>query len=288
MQAYDLKVLILLGDVFEVRDRLDARVLNLFLKLIAATGIQTVWITGQHDSYQPHRATVEGLRDFNIMIIDRAPARLWENVYGVPHSRETTTYRRWLDEVPNHTVVFTHIGLREVLHQWVDEPEKLVSVREFDRFAQTVSGDIHNPAALPDERQFLYVGAPSQRDFRDVQVAGRVGVGHQGGLVARLPVAHPKHVVFESAQALACAPAQGPIVAQVRSPVPGDIELPTFCLSAEWQPAPIENTLSLQAWQPSDDVKVLLEQFLATCELENWQRTFYQEIGWEIWESGRT
>ena len=56
--------LMLLGDVFEVRDRIDARAANLFLDTVIEwqKKNRVIWITGQHDSYVPGRATFEGLR----------------------------------------------------------------------------------------------------------------------------------------------------------------------------------------------------------------------------------
>ena len=90
----------LLGDVFEIKDKVDGRVLNLFLELIGGcknNGVKVVWLTGQHDSYLPQLATLEKLSLFGVVIVDRQPQEI-EGIWFVPFFREENLYRKLLNQ----------------------------------------------------------------------------------------------------------------------------------------------------------------------------------------------
>jgi 3',5'-cyclic AMP phosphodiesterase CpdA len=109
--------LMLLGDVFEVRDRIDARAANLFLDTVIEwqKKNRVIWITGQHDSYVPGRATFEGLRGLRdgvrgVLVADKP---LWytvePGVVAVPYCRDMAQYRALLKSAH---AVHAHAGQR--------------------------------------------------------------------------------------------------------------------------------------------------------------------------------
>lgn len=164
----------LLGDVFEIKDRLDSRVLNLFLRLVGDcrnNGCEVVWLTGQHDSYMPQLATLEQLSLFGITVIDRAPVEL-NGVWFVPFFRDENLYRDALAAVPDNAILMTHMPIKEIVERYTGKAEKGISVKEFVRFRKVISGDIHK---YEDIENLSYVGAPSQRDWRDAQTVGCYG-----------------------------------------------------------------------------------------------------------------
>lgn len=192
--------LFILGDVLEVRDKVDSRVLNLFLKLVQNWPTGSVfWLTGQHDSYKPGKATLHELdgqeiANGTIVVIDDGPynGHKNKNLWFIPYQRRKEVYREHLRQVPSGATVFTHILVKEAL-PGLKIPEDSISAKEFERFRIAISGDVHNYASFGN---FHYIGAPSQRDWRDKRVVGQIGV-FDGENFKRIPTTHPKHLEVE-------------------------------------------------------------------------------------------
>ena len=184
--------LILLGDVLEVKDKVDARIANILLYIITNTSSEVYWITGQHDSYKPGQATFYELGSLDhVHVIDDNVFARGDDVYLVPFARDRERYRVMLNAVPDGAHVFTHIPIAEALRGFGAElPEDAITVDDFKRFAWVYSGDIHKHNRF---KNFEYIGATSQRDWRDEGVAGCVGIVTEDGKLTRVPVAHPIH-----------------------------------------------------------------------------------------------
>ncbi len=199
--------MVLLGDVFEVKDKLDSRVINQFLNLVLkwAEKQEVIWIVGQHDSYIPGVATLEGLQHVpNIHIVskDIYPK---EGVAGsnaiccVPYMRDLADYRKLLKTVPDNATVLTHIPIVEALIQIGATNTDGISVEEFNRFKTVISGDIHN---YVDIKNFHYVGATSQRDWRDKNVEPQIGVLTTDHRLMRIPLNAPEHIEIKNLKQL--------------------------------------------------------------------------------------
>ena len=193
--------LVLLGDVLELRDKVDSRVANLLFKLIGGWNCgDVIWLTGQHDSYLPNRATFEGLEGYELKqgrlkIIDRKilEDRLLD-VWFVPYCREEEDYRKMLEEVPDNATIFTHLPVKEVIESFGGQDVCGISQEEFNRFNLVISGDIHKHCRFG---KIEYVGAPSQRDWRDKGVEGQIG-WWENGKFKREATEHPIHIEIES------------------------------------------------------------------------------------------
>lgn len=197
--------LILLGDVFEVADKVDSRVLNQFLDLVLTWSVKigkVVWLTGQHDSYVPGKATLEALRLLpNIMIIDNDSYYDTDlDVWFIPFFRDLEDYRKGLKEIPSGTTVLTHMPLKEVLESYGAKNVIAVSVTEFARFKNVISGDIHKYETYDN---FDYVGATSQRDWRDAGVAAKIGLLLGDNTLQRVDVVCPEHIKITNSRMLA-------------------------------------------------------------------------------------
>ena len=165
-----LNELFLLGDVFEKKDNIECEAINQLLKLILNWRSGVIWVTGQHDSYVPYKCSLGQLGDLSsVKIVDREVYKhpLGE-VYFVPFARTLDKYKELLGQVPDNARVFTHMPVKEALPGISVDA---ISVDEFKRFAYTISGDIHKYA---DYDNFSYVGAVSQRDWRDKEAQGRI------------------------------------------------------------------------------------------------------------------
>ena len=198
IDSYKQKDLFLLGDVFEVRNKIDCQTLNQFLHLCSQWQGDVYWITGQHDSYLPGRASVESLRGFNnITVIDKENYFCEKhNVHCVPFARDASTYRNHLEQVPNDSIVFTHIPTKEAIYQTMNIEAGDISTKEFKRFRRVLSGDIHK---FYDEGNFSYIGAPGQRNWSDKNVDGQIGLFNLINCkLTRVPVKHPKHITVDS------------------------------------------------------------------------------------------
>ena len=108
--------LVLLGDVLEVKDKVDARIANILLYIITNTSSPVYWLTGQHDSYKPGQATFYELGSLDhVHVIDESVIAYSDDVYMVPFARDRERYREMLNEVPATAGVFTHIPIAEAL-----------------------------------------------------------------------------------------------------------------------------------------------------------------------------
>lgn len=180
--------LFLLGDVFEVRNHVDARVINSFLRLLNNWEERIVWVTGQHDTYRPGRATLEDLDIARLTIVDRDVFEDVEGNWFVPFCRQDSQYRELLAKVPDNANVFTHLPVSDALEHF--GKTEGVHSSEFDRFKVVVSGDIHTFSTFG---KVHYVGAPSQRDWRDKSVKGKIGLW-DGESLERLSTHPPLHL----------------------------------------------------------------------------------------------
>lgn len=189
--------LFLPGDVLESRDNVASKCLNLMIHLMMnwKQG-DVIWITGQHDSYLPGRATLEALEETGkVKIIDREVFHHKKSgIWFVPFARKEEDYRRMLAEVPDGATVFTHMPIVEIIEMYGAKDVKGIRLKEFDRFRQTYSGDIHKFHDFP---RFTYIGAPSQRDWRDKGVEGVIAT-LVDGTFTRIPVKHPVHLEVEN------------------------------------------------------------------------------------------
>jgi len=194
--------LILLGDALEIRDKVDSRVVNQFLHFVLSWQSGDVYIlSGQHDSYLPGRSTFEALDDRVLFglhgnrahVIDREAKEFSVGgsfVWFVPFAREAEDYRAMLKRVPDGATVFTHLPVREVVEEFGVSDLGLISCGEFDRFGKVISGDIHKSSKFG---KVEYVGAVSQRDWRDKSADGCIGI-YVDGELRRESTMCPVHV----------------------------------------------------------------------------------------------
>ena len=183
--------LILLGDAIEVKDKLDARVANLIIELLMCWPSRAYWVAGQHDSYMPYKATFHALHSADIIVVDDKPHEMPIGWWLVPYAREARIYREWLDMIPNDTIVLTHMPIKEVLDQFPGGAEEgWIRAKDFDRFGQIYSGDIHKECQYG---KVEYIGAVSQRDWRDEGVSGCIATITRNGSFGRWDVMHPWH-----------------------------------------------------------------------------------------------
>lgn len=194
--AYKGHYLFLLGDALEIRDRVDARVLNLLLKLIVNWPMEVVYVTGQHDSYAPGRGTIESIGDLpNVIVVDRdVYHHEATDTWFIPFCRKDDDYRTLLAKIPDGATVFTHLPIMEAIAQFHVKDIQGIELKDFARFDHTYSGDIHT---FVDYFGFTYVGAVKQRDWRDKNVVGQIGL-IENGVFRRVPTKHPIHIQVEN------------------------------------------------------------------------------------------
>lgn len=260
--------LVLLGDVLEVKDKVDARVANILLYIITNTSSEVYWITGQHDSYKPGQATYYELGSLDhVHVVDDGVFARSDDVYFVPFARDRERYRQMLNEIPATAGVFTHIPIGEALRGFGAEiPEDVITVDDFARFSWVYSGDIHKHARF---KNFEYIGATSQRDWRDEGVAGCVGIVTEGGKLTRIPVAHPLHRRIKT-QAELKRLSKAPEILKVDGLDIGDEALAAVrgrnnVIEVEWVPPPVELLVKKHGVDDAgeQDPKQLIDDYLA-------------------------
>lgn len=175
--------LFLLGDVVEVSNHIDSSVINqvMHLCLSWARYNRVVIIAGQHCSFKQGHSSFRALEDAkNIIVVDDKEFNLPNsNIWFVPFFRENNKtkrfdyYRQMLDNVPDNSIVMTHVTLREALADNWTEDKDMVELQEFKRFKQTFAGDIHSGKewTRKDGANFVYCGIPSQRNFSDANAS---------------------------------------------------------------------------------------------------------------------
>lgn len=264
--------LVLLGDVLELKDKVDARVANILIYILGNAPNLCVWLTGQHDSYIPGQATFYELGTFpKVKICDdktlHIPVGGGPDVWFVPFARDRARYRELLGNVPDGDCVFTHIPIGEALRGFGAEvPEDVITVDDFKRFSWVYSGDIHKHARF---QNFEYIGATSQRDWRDEGVVGCVGVVTTDGKLTRIPVAHPLHRRIKT-QAELKRTSKAPEILKVDGLDIGDEALAAVrgrnnVIEVEWVPPPVELLVKKHGVDDAgeQDPKQLIDDYLA-------------------------
>ena len=195
LKSKEYEHLYILGDAIEIRDKVDSRTLNLLIKLLTQWKCgDVVWLSGQHDSFIPGYATLHemdgiGIKKGNIYVVDNEVFEHDDN-YFIPYQRQDENYLELLKQIPSDKIVFTHLPVKEMIELFGATNVKAISLKKFKRFKMVISGDIHK---FHDFENFHYVGAPSQRDWRDRGVEGQIGV-LDGDKFYRVPTEHPKHI----------------------------------------------------------------------------------------------
>lgn len=194
IQDKQIQLVWLLGDVTEVRNKLDARILNpllAFLMKLQEMDIEVIWICGQHDSYLPGRATLEGL-DTNFTNIQIIADDIYINdrwhANFIPYQRKIADYKLLLDKATDAYPVFTHIPVLEAIP--FSNDEHYISSKEFARFPSAWSGDIHKHNQFDN---LTYIGSPMQRDYRDKGVDGQIAIW-DGRQMEYIKVDHPRFI----------------------------------------------------------------------------------------------
>ena len=264
--------LVLLGDVLEVKDKVDSRIANILLYIITNTSSEVYWLTGQHDSYKPGQATYYELGSLDhVHVIDEKVFARSDDVYLVPFARDRERYREMLNEVPATAGVFTHIPIAEALRGFGAElPEDAITVADFKRFEWVYSGDIHKHNRF---KNFEYIGATSQRDWRDEGVAGCVGVVTGDGKLTRIPVAHPVHRRITKQTELKKI-SKAPEILKVDGLDVSDAQLDslrsrTNVIEVAWIPPPIESLVKKHGIEDAGerDPKLLIAEYLDSITL---------------------
>ena len=163
LSKYKNEEIWLLGDIFEVKDRIPCDVLNVMLDFCLTNKV--VLLSGQHDSYLPNVSSVEGLKS-RVTIVDRDVLH-YNNCYFVPFHRDLDQYRNWLSKIPDGATIMTHMPLEEAIHP-INPNFVGINLNDYSRFSCVISGDIHNGKTFTqDNLTFVYTGVYAPRDFRD-------------------------------------------------------------------------------------------------------------------------
>jgi len=264
--------LILLGDVLELKDKVDARIANMLIYILANCSSEVYWLTGQHDSFRPGQATFYELGSLDhVHVVDEKVFARGDDVYLVPFARDRAAYRDMLQSLPDGAGVFTHIPIAEALRGFGAElPEDAIDVADFNRFDWVYSGDIHKHNRF---KNFEYIGATSQRDWRDEGVAGCVGIVTDDGKLTRIPVAHPVHRRIAKQTELKKI-SKAPEILKVDGLDVSEAQLDslrsrTNVIEVAWIPPPIEALVKKQGLDDASerDPKILIAEYLDSITL---------------------
>lgn len=193
-EDYDL---VLLGDALEDRDHVDSDILNQLIYLIFNWPGAVYWVAGQHDSHRPYTATLHNLhwvKGGGVYVIDKEPLTV-DGVTFVPFARELDVYKKWMADVPHEQIILTHMPTQEALPPMANM-EGVLSEKFFKPWKMAISGDIHK---YVDFDNLSYVGAPSQRDWRDKAVEGQIAT-LEDGVFTRIPTDHPVHIELKDGE----------------------------------------------------------------------------------------
>jgi hypothetical protein len=286
-----LPTLVLAGDVTEIKDKLDARVMNILLEIIFGWPGDVIWISGQHDSYEPYKATLwaVGNAPGHITVVDDAPHQDGDGTWFVPYARHAERYLEWLGEIPDGDNVITHLPIAEILDQFPNgAPDGWPCAADFHRFGWVYSGDIHNRCK---HGKVEYVGATSQRDWRDEGVEGCIGVLGNKGKLIRVPVEHPVHQRITSEKDLEKLDITRPTILRFQGFDMTDDDLQSWrddenVIGLDWEPAPIEQAIeegdgdNLAQLSPVE----VLQEYMETVTLpeDGLDPEFLLEVGKEL------
>lgn len=268
----------LMGDVLEVKDKVDSRVANILIYIIMSLETEVYWITGQHDSYKPGQATFYELGSLDhVHVVDEDVTAVTAKdveapwVFCVPFARDRARYRAMLEQLPDGAGIFTHVPIGDALKGFGAElPEDVITAADFKRFSWVYSGDIHKHSR---HKNFEYIGATSQRDWRDEGVKGCVGIVNEAGKLTRIPVAHPRHRRITKKIDLK-KEGDSPEILKVDGLDVDEHTLETLrerpnVVGVEWIPPPVEALVKKAGVDSAteQDPKKLIDEYLATVKI---------------------
>jgi hypothetical protein len=81
--------------------------------------------------------------------------------------------------------------IKEVLFYMGANDVNAIELKEFKRFKNVISGDIHH---YQDLKNLQYIGATSQLNWKDKDVRGQIGILNTDLTLTRIPLKHPEHI----------------------------------------------------------------------------------------------
>lgn len=179
-KGFKIGRLYVLGDVFDLTDRIPADALNLwieFLTNVRGLGINVFWLTGQHDLTRKDVCSLTSLPSDlcviyskDISIVSKA-----NNVYMLPFFRAETPddFKEWANNQfkrlavsKNKSILLTHNVIAPYVKSGVD-------VSFFKGFKRVISGDCHVGGK---KNNFEFIGMGVQRNFSDADALSRYGI----------------------------------------------------------------------------------------------------------------
>lgn len=197
LSTYKNREVWLLGDVFEVKDKINCDVINIIIDFCLNNDV--IWLVGQHDSHKPNICSLEGLKSKVKIVSDSVLEH--KGFYFVPFHRDLKVYRDWLIQIPDNAKIMTHIPLEEAIHHL--NPNFVgLNMDDFKRFSLVVSGDIHNGQVFEKGNcKFIYTGVYAPRDFRDKGYQGKF-IRLEDGKLNRIGTDMPIFVDIKSQEQL--------------------------------------------------------------------------------------
>lgn len=162
IKEYDIDKLVCLGDVFEKKDRIPNKERRLIEEFVVLNSdVFMYFLVGNHDISAGNYTTISFLNAFdNVRVIAKPELiRIYDmNFAFIPWNYDPEIFKG------KTNVCFAHHEVKELVNF---NPDTNYSIDEFP-YRVTMSGHIHKRVHYnKGNKDFYYVGAISQRDFRD-------------------------------------------------------------------------------------------------------------------------
>jgi DNA repair exonuclease SbcCD nuclease subunit len=178
-QLFDLveslnQPVIVLGDLFDTKEVVRAKCLNLAYRKISESKLQWTLLVGNHDLFNltTPEHSLEVLKALpNVRIIDTLMP--FSGMYGIPYIHDRDQLKAELAKIPDGSIVFGHLEVRTFDYGNGLLAESGLEVKDLVRFKRVVSGHFHKFQQLDN---LTYLGTPFSHSFGETNQTKYLGV----------------------------------------------------------------------------------------------------------------
>jgi len=158
------KPVIWLGDIFDTKEIIRGKPLNLWLSYFRKSKLQHFVIVGNHDLFnlQTTEHSLECFKEFgNVTIIDDL-TQIDENTYGIPYIHDQTKLKEVLKKIPKGSNLIAHLELKDFDFGNGHICDKGLTFKDFKKFDKVITGHFHK---FQQKENVTYLGTPFSHSF---------------------------------------------------------------------------------------------------------------------------
>lgn len=170
---------IIMGDVFDTKEILRGKCLNLVYRRLKDSKLEYYIIVGNHDLFNltSKEHTLEVLKELpNVTIIDKL-TELESNVFAIPYIHDVEELKATIKNIPKNAALFAHLELKGFDFGNGFICDKGMTGKSFTKFKRVISGHFHK---YQEKNNLTYIGASYSMSFGEANQVKYIGVYDTG------------------------------------------------------------------------------------------------------------